>query len=1059
MDTQYGEILVKSAVDELENLKFSMTRAVEIINSDSGLAKYKELFCNEYDQIDKLLKLCDLDKKPRWDDIYEAFKDIKFDRLPTIGKDIEYDIKKQVNVKKIRDIEKGKLNEIREKIFNSNSRTIIEDMRGTYQKINCLANLVIGFTDKYEKRKKDKSLLDFNDLEHFCLEILTEEDETGIIRPSKTAIDLRKQFDEILVDEYQDTNEVQEIIINTISKVDENKHNVFMVGDLKQSIYRFRQARPELFMKKYTSFPSEKGSLTRKILLNKNFRSRSEIINAVNFVFSQIMSQHIGELEYTDNEELKYGANFPNNENENAISGGNVEIHLIETADIEEEKQYTSYLAGDQNEEQNSEQNEEDAEEQFVPDEEEFLSGKQCEARLIAKRINKMMNPDKDGKYYQIYDKSKKCYRKLMYRDIVILLRTVSGWSDVFMDEFTNAGVPTFTDIETGFLKNSEVQVILSLLRIIDNPLQDIPLLSVLRSPIVGLNTDELAEIRLSESNLSVYETLKIVSEDKGKSVSKKAVKFLADLKKWRESSVYMPADKLIWQLYNETGYYGTVGAMRQGDQRQANLRILFERAKKFEDTSYKGLFNFINFMDKVESGKSDMGNAKILGENDNVVRIMSVHKSKGLEFPVVFFGGCSKKFNMQDLNQSILLHQDLGFGPDIVDNNLRVSYPSTIKTTIKSIMRIETLSEEMRILYVAMTRAREKLIIVGAFDNVAKHAEKWAFIAGGTDKKIPPFNILKENSYIDWIGPALIRNKSCETMRERAGTDAEFSGIADDDYTKFDLYFWNKNELIGESKEFETRQADPESWLSEKGPENREEVIKEIDRRLKYEYIFKKLSEIPTKVSVTEMKKRFEAAEEDEVTAKIDYSVYKAKKPMFLEGKKGLTAAEMGTVIHFVMQHLEIKTADFKEQLDDMVRRELITFLQAETVDVKKIEKFFESGLGKRMKESKNVSREVPFMIEIPCTEIYKDMTDDIYEDESLLLQGVIDCYFEEADGVVLLDYKTDRIPDEGSEAIKRRYAIQIDYYAKAIKQLTGKKVINKYIYLFSTGEIIEYE
>jgi ATP-dependent helicase/nuclease subunit A len=760
------------------------------------------------------------------------------------------------------------------------------------------------------------------------------------------------------------------------------------------------------------------------------------------------MSQHVGELEYTEAEELKYGANYTKNENENSIIGGNTEIHLIETGDSEETEEATFPEDGI---------NDDNDDEPDEPEEEEYLSGKQCEARLIAKRIKELMNADNEGNHFQIYDKGKRCYRNLKYRDIVILLRTVRGWSDIFTDEFTDAGVPTFADIGTGFLKNSEVRVILSLLRIIDNPLQDIPLLSVMRSPIVSLTADELAEIRMTDNKLSVYETLKITADNKQNLISAKAARFLSDLNKWREMSVYMPTDKLIWQLYSETGYYGIVGAMQNGEQRQANLRILFERAKKFEDTSYKGLFNFINFIDKVEGSKGDMGSAKILGENDNVVRIMSIHKSKGLEFPVVFLAGCGKKFNLQDLKQSILLHQDLGFGPDIVDNKLRVSYPSAIKTTIASKMRVESLSEEMRILYVAMTRAREKLIITGAFDNVGKLAEKWAFSANEKETKLPSPGILKENCYIDWIGPALMRNKSCGALRKLAEVGDGFEGLISDDSTKFDIKIWNKNDLVCENTECEIDRGNPETWFETNDSIKREATISEIDRRLGYEYAFKKVSNIPVKVTVTEMKKRFEP-EETEEDVILDYSEYKAKKPMFLEEKKGLTAAEKGTIIHFVMQHLELNEKGIKEQIDNMVKRELLTMQQAETVDIKRIERFFDSSLGKRMIVSKKVRREIPFNIEIACSELYKDLDDEIYKDESLLLQGIIDCYFEEDGGLVLLDYKTDRIPDRGTEIIKNRYATQINYYAEALKKLTGKEIKNKYVYLFSNGEILEY-
>ncbi len=490
-------------------------------------------------------------------------------------------------------------------------------------------------------------------------------------------------------------------------------------------------------MKKYDNYSIDEGSSYRKILLFKNFRSRKDVVDGINYIFKQIMSQKVGELDYNEIEELNPGADFPSCQNEKTAAGGAIELHLIETS------------AGDNSVQPESSEpmDEQDSEE------EEILDNIQKEARMVANRIIELFQPDADGKKFVVYDKKLGAYRDIRFNDIVILLRTTRNWTEVFSEELAKSEIPVFADTGSGFFKTPEVQVVLSLLQIIDNPYQDIPLLSVLRSPIFNFSTDDLAEVRLVNRNASIYEALKEVAAQDTE-VSKKSSDFLQKLAKWREMSLYMSTHKLIWQLYDETGYFSIVGAMQDGERKQANLKILFERALQFENTSYSGLFNFISFIDKLKTNKGDMGSAKVLGENDNVVRLMSIHKSKGLEFPVVFLCGCGKKFNMQDMYKSVLLHQELGFGPDFVDYRKRIKYPSIPKQAIAQKIRVETLSEEMRILYVAMTRAREKLIITGAVNNIEKSALKWLNTAQSNGDKFPANNMLKAR--IIWIGYAL---------------------------------------------------------------------------------------------------------------------------------------------------------------------------------------------------------------------------------------------------------------------------------------------------------------
>lgn len=1055
--TRWGRVLLSAVKIELEGIKNMMLQALEIIKSEPGLENYTDLFREETGYIEGLLSIFNrTDGNNTWDTLYHFLNSIEFARLPRTGKDV--DKSRQEQVKKCRDAMKESIKRLKEKVVTGTSRDLAEDLRRLYPRLRCLKNLVIDLMQKYAEIKKRREVLDFNDLEHLCLEILTRKDETGDLAPSDIALKYREKFAEILVDEYQDSNYVQELIIKAISKEDEGKPNIFMVGDVKQSIYRFRQARPELFLEKYNTYSLEKESPFRKILLYKNFRSRKSVVDAINYIFNQIMSVNVGELDYTDTEKLNAGAVYPDIPGDMFIDH-KTEIHLIQT-DSDKNSSVQVYDSEDDSDAKN--------------EEEGIIDNIQTEARLIAKRIHKFLMSDEKGKYYAVFDKAKKEYRKVEFRDIVILLRTTKNWADVFVEELAAMGIPAFADTGSGFFKTIEVQVVLSLLQIIDNPLQDIPLLSVLRSPVCGFSSDELAEIRLAQRKGPIYHALKKYSDGRGKS-SEKAKEFLDKLSKWRDLSFYLPTDELIWRLYIETGYYTFVGAMPQGEQRQANLRILFERARQFEETSYKGLFNFINFIDKLKSSRGDMGSAKILSENDNVVRIMSIHKSKGLEFPIVFLAGCGKKFNFQDMNRSILFHQELGFGPEVIDLNLRISYPSAAKLAIREKIKSETLSEEMRILYVALTRAREKLIITGAAPDLEKALATWKDTAQVKSCKLPDYEMVKARNFLDWIMPPVIRHKGLDAREKLFGD--HFDGYLMEDSSQWQIELWNKKDVLSLSIYEDRRDEANTDWLENQDLEQlsdnmtAEALSKEVERRLNWEYPYMYAADIPAKISVTELKRHIDDTDENAVSY---FKPVLVKKPMFLEEEKGLSAAEKGTILHFIMQHLDLERIsgifnvaehpddslleDIKYQVEKMVAKELLTRQQADSIDIRRIAKFLNSGLGQRLLKSKSVNREVPFNMEVPCSEIYSDITDNACKNETILLQGIIDCYFEEDDGIVLLDYKTDYVKQGMEHKIKENYRSQIEFYTRAIETITEKKVKEKYIYLFSSGSLLEF-
>jgi ATP-dependent helicase/nuclease subunit A len=1044
-NTAWGRVLMKSIKIELEGLLNALQGAVNVIKYAEGLSPYLENFQEDMSNIRILLKKCDA----TWDELYEAFAAFEFGKLPRCAKDA--DKEKQEQVKAIREEVKKRLKKIKEDIFVSISREITANLKQLYPLMNCLAQLVIEFDDKYSNKKKEKSLLDFNDLEHFCLEILTETDTEGNMKPSKVALGFQERFEEILIDEYQDSNMVQEVIMSMISRQDTGTPNIFMVGDVKQSIYRFRQARPELFLDKYNRYSDQEEAKEKKIQLYKNFRSREEVIKSVNYLFKQIMSENIGELDYTDEEALNLGAKYDVLEDPEGTAGGTVELHIIDMKDGEDRiDDWTQELIDDE---------EADG---LTTEEEEELDNIQAEARIVVKRIKELMLPDEEGRIFKVYDKQLKSYRPVEYKDIVILLRATRNWAEIFVEELGAQGIPAYADTGTGYFKTIEIQTVMSLLQVIDNPMQDIPLLSVLRSPIASFTPEELIDIRLADRESSFYEAMKkMVLEGSGETANKSAA-FLQRLHQWRKNAAHMSTDELIWYLYTDTGYFSFVGAMPGGVQRQANLRILFERARQYEETSYKGLFNFINFINKLKSSRGDMGSAKILGENENVVRIMSIHKSKGLEFPVVFVSGTGKGFNLQDMNKSILLHQDLGFGPDFVDYKRRISYPTVPKQAIKYKAKLESLSEEMRVLYVAFTRAKEKLIITGAVKDIEKAAGRWCSSIGVEDTKLPEYEMLRAKSYLDWIGSALVRHKDCRPLRQIGGLEQEYPGTLLEDASLWQVKLWNKKDVLTGKSEMEQKEQDFLRKLEELGNQGIcSQYGEDVHRRLSWQYPYHICGRLPSKISVTELKRHFNAEFSDEYTVSI-FIPPLVKRPMFLEESKGLTAAEKGTIMHFVMQHLDLnKVSTLREiefQVVEMMLRELLTEQQANAVNLHRIKKFFDSPLGKRMLQSDRVSREIPFNIELKSTELYKDLDENTYGGETILLQGIIDCYFEEQGELVLLDYKTDYIPDGNTGIIKEKYRVQIDYYAKALESITGKRVKEKYIYLFGNGEIIAY-
>ena len=767
-----------------------------------------------------------------------------------------------------------------------------------------------------------------------------------------------------------------------------------MVGDVKQSIYKFRQARPELFLEKYDKYAlAEDEDIeckeNTKIQLFQNFRSRKNILDITNIIFKSIMSKELGDIEYDEREFLNYGAKFENPK-DNINIAGKVELNIIDLSENEDEENKNNSI---------------DEIENII------LEKSEIEAKFVANRINELLHSN-----YYVYDK-KQGYRKVTYKDIVILLRTTSNVAPVYERELNKLELPVFSDSTSSYFETEEIQTILAVLKIIDNPNSDIPLVTVLRSAIGGFTDNELVEIRLQSKNTSYYEALEEMKSNSEEGMLKeKVIRFLKMLEKWQEKQEYLSLDELIWYIYESTNYYDFINSSPNGELKTANLKLLFEKAKDYEKASFKGLYNFINYIDKISKSSGDMGSAKIIGENENVIRIMSIHKSKGLEFPVVFLCETGKMFNLQDLNQSILLHQDMGFGPKYIDYERKIEYNTLAKEAIRIKSIKEILSEEMRLLYVATTRAKEKLIITGCDNNFKKSiTEKENMTYKEKNEKLNIVNIKKGKSYLDWLELVYANNK------EKINDILEVNLL-------------NKNEIKGrlDTKENKKIKNDIENFEVED-----KELIQKVSNLLNWEYPYIKSTKIEGKTSVTDIAK----GKKQEI---IDMT----ESPKFLNEKKELNKAEIGTLMHLIMQKLDFNKTynegSIKELIQELIKSKIINENQAKYINIEKILKFTKSNLYSELKTAKEIQKEKPFYLYISSNEIYKDEAD-----ERILVQGIIDLYYiNKNDELILVDYKTDYVANNNEQELIDKYKRQLNIYKRALEKALNKKVKAKYIY-----------
>lgn len=996
--TIWGKLILQELQEEIMENRLKLEKISQNLRKYPELEKYRLTILQDKEQLEKIENTIK-QKENAWDKTYQLVRELTFEKWP-IDRKVTTEYKNEA--KEMRDKIKKSINSVLEKTMLYPSKEANETMNEVYPILKKIEKMVLEFEEKFANKKREKNRIDFHDIEHFALQLLIQKDEEGQVIPSNIAKQLQEKYDEIAIDEYQDSNLVQEYILNSVSK----QNNIFMVGDIKQSIYRFREAKPELFLEKYRNYEEVSEIPTkgngRKIKLFKNFRSREEVLNLTNWFFQQIMSEKLGDVEYDEEEYLNLGASYQ--EEENRLP----ELHILDLA----------------KEEREIESQEDGIEEQ----ETEIIEKNVEEAKMVVRLIQELFD-----KNVMVYDK-KQGRRKIEYKDIAILLRSTANIAPIYEKELTANHLPVFCDTSSEYLETTEIQTIVALLKIIDNPMQDIPLVQVLRSTIGNFTDNDLVEIRLSDAKGYFYEAMLKKRITATEELRRKIDRFLTQIQSWREEEKELPLNELIWKIYMDTNYYHYVGLLNNGNVKQANLKMLFERAKQYETASFKGLYHFIHFVDRLRQKNNDLSSAKIVGENDNVIRIMSIHKSKGLEFPVVFVCNTGKQFNKQDLNESILIHQELGFGPNYKNRSLAIEYPTLAKEAIKLQLEKELISEEMRVLYVALTRAKEKLIITGSskdWDKSCKEKQEMlSLYAKKEQEKLEERLVKKYHSYLDWFTLLLQQKEKQNNIIVQVHKKQEKE---------------KQEEIVRETKE--------EKEAIEK------EKIEKIKQELEWKYPYQISSQIPTKTSVSKLKEK-----RQEETRQIEWQElrqnkqeYHLQEPEFAKKKQEkISSARKGTLIHLCIQKLDEKKEyskeDLKKLVKSLVQKEIVLEEEAKEIPISVLESYQQSNLWKELKTAKEIHKEEPFYLQIPANRMRKEYPSE----DKILVQGIMDLYYiNQKNELVLVDYKTDYIEKEQESKLIEKYQEQLELYQEALEKALNRKVDKVIIYSTWLGEI----
>ena len=1065
LHSDYGQYLAERVSRVLQGCLEKLLEVKKLCELPDGPYMYGELTEAESEQLERLAACKDLKEQAA------KVPAVTFGRLPS-KKDDSVDPAKRELAKTIRNSVKDTLSDLSESYFKTPLELVVEQGKACREPLRMLLNLVLEFDRRLLAAKQERHLIDFSDMEHYALQILlkrekveetgdagtdstgdTGMDSTGVkydIVPSDVALEYRQYFQEILIDEYQDSNLVQEYLLSAIAGEAEGHYNRFMVGDVKQSIYKFRLARPELFLEKYDTY-QESGDLCR-IDLAKNFRSRVQVVDAVNDVFSRIMSREIGGIAYDDKAALYPGATYPATEDPAYGS----ELLLIRKPE-----------KGDGAEGGSGEQRPDGARGPV-----DYDNVRQLEALAIAARIKQLKGSLK------VMEKATGELRPVRYSDMVILLRTTSGWDEEFKKVLEQQGIPVYITSKTGYFGALEVQELLQFLRVLDNPRQDIPLFGVMQSIFGGFTQEEIARIRSgseghSRKRMTLYEALKEVAQSgrmaeageeasAGESageeteLSQKADTFLQRIDHYRDLTPFTSIRDLLQRILDDYDYLNYVTALPAGSKRRANVEMLLTKASAFEKTSYFGLFHFIRYMEQLEKYDVDYGEADTLDENADVVRIMSIHKSKGLEFPVVFVSGLSKRFNMQDANQSLIVDMDLGVAVDYVDSGRRIKNKTLRRAVLSAKMKEDNLAEELRVLYVALTRAREKLILTAVLD---KAEEKWELSRMTGQEKLTYLDFCEAGSYMDFLLPILPK------------TGIAVTTLGTEDLAAEEI---REQLRMGDRRELLQRVTDGKTPLPG-DPEENERKLAKLRERFAYAYPYPGLQKLYTKTTVSELKIAAMAEKDEAAFHTFEEKDVMPYIPAFRREQEKVSGAVRGNAFHRTMELLDFSYLfmesglfagcpgtyeEYRQGLDtDRLQVRLKEFLQRETaslrlteeyaqaVSLPKIRHFLEQELAYRMWrafEQGLLYREQPFVLGINA----KRLDQDLPEGEKVLIQGIIDVFFIENGEIVLLDYKTDVI--DSLQALWNRYSVQIQYYEEALTKLMQLPVKERILYSF---------
>ena len=965
---------------KLDGIKASARRILALAY-DFGEEKIINLLSEECNRI------FELELSEDFDENGNMLSSISFGRFPTIKGLSDADVLRKDAIKNGRADYKKSIETLVKKYYKRPYKDILEDMSICAPMVGQLGELTLEFDRMYRAAKLDKNMTDFSDIEHYALDILAKKQEDGSYIPTSVAKEMATDIYEIMIDEYQDSNLVQEIILNAVAGRGKGESNVFMVGDVKQSIYKFRQARPELFLDKYNRYPLTDESDNKKIVLSKNFRSRSQVLDCCNMIFEQIMVGGLGGIDYDDNNKLYNGMDFPE-----GADDYKAEIMFVDTEELKEL-------------------------------DEEAPAKIELEAAMTLGKIKELVDGTKDKLPMQIYDKDMKCMRNLRYGDIAILFRSTKGYAEIYTDVFMQAGVPVHTTMSEGYFDVFEISVLLDMLSVIDNPRQDIKLAAVLKH-IFGLTDNMLADIRcqtVGEARVSFYEAF-----SKYDGVYKEYIDDIKyQLDQFRTAASYMSIYDLILYVLEATHFREFIMASKSGDKRMANVEMLLSKARKYEEGAYSGLFNFVRYIELMKKYNVEEGEANLSGENDDSVKIMTIHKSKGLEYPVVFVGAMGKKMNMADVSKSIIIHPDLGVGVDRVDTTRRLRYKTLIKESIGASIKSENLAEELRVLYVALTRAREKLILTGV-GNVTKKRDEYAWLETVADKKIGVDTLCGATTYLDWMMMATARAYTEDYVR--------FNRISPRDimYSK-----------VQQTKQANWHKEALSNWDVDKLYNG--DVRYKLDELFSYEYKYAEECHIRQKMSISDIKHMYMrmSADEERPAEEVHFGNDSDTGP-----SKG---ALRGTAYHRVFELFDYDmdicgVEDIEVMMSNMVASGLIDQEGVDLVDATKVYEFAmsktASDMRKAYKEGK-LYREKPFVMGIPACEIEPDK---YTSKELVVVQGIVDAWYDTKEGIVVVDYKTDNV--ECIEDLRARYESQLVYYGDAIMRIADRPIKELVIY-----------